>query len=33
MIDFNLELEEGYDDDLKGLSIEFVDKFIEDVFG
>lgn len=33
MIDFNLELEEGYDNDLKDLSIEFVDKFVEDVFG
>lgn len=33
MIDFNLELEEGYDNDLSEMQKDFVDNFIEEVFG
>ena len=33
MIDFNLELEEGYDNDLSEMQEDFVDNFIEEVFG
>lgn len=33
MIDFNIEIERGYDDDLSEMQEDFVDNFIEEVFG